>query len=310
MGEVRRFPDEGFVPKGADPAKHLLQWDLSTEEGTEAATRDMLSYVQPKCPVVHRFGPGIYIREATYPPNTLIIGQEHRHPHMNILLRGEIAVVDGNGNTAKLVAPFVFVAPAGAKKGYSLTEVVWQNIYATDETDVQKLEEWLFVAPTVLKEHSVERLLELCPQKQVDRDDFDKMLEDSGWSAAEVQVASARRDDCVTLPWGSYAIAVGDSPIAGKGMFATADIRAGDIIAPMRMGGYRTPAGYLVNHGAKANALAVLADNGDLYLRAIRDIEGMRGGDLGEEITLDYRQVMQLNGLWRPLSCQPQQQPQ
>ena len=67
----------------------------------------------------------------------------------------------------------------------------------------------------------------------------------------------------------------------------------------MRLGGYRTPAGYLINHSKNPNAIAFKNSLGDMFLMASRDISGMVGGDLGEEITLDYRQVMQLNNLWK-----------
>ena len=66
----------------------------------------------------------------------------------------------------------------------------------------------------------------------------------------------------------------------------------------MRLNGLRTPAGYLVNHAKEPNAMAVKMDNGDMYLVAIKNIGGMSGASLGEEITVDYRQVMQLNNLW------------
>ena len=294
---------EVMIPRG-EPLDDYLPLAKSDDEMAAM----MMQRDQPPCPVIHRFGPGIYIREATYPANTLIIGQNHIHPHTNVLLKGSILIVDGEGKTAKLTAPFVFVAPHGSKKGYTLEETVWQNIYATNETNVELLEKMLFVQPQVLLEHTKERLIEQAVQKNIDRDDFNSMLVESGWSSEEVSKISAYRDDCIPFPWGSYSIAQGDSPIHGKGMFATADILKDQMIAPMRLSGMRTPAGYLINHAFDPNCKAVLSDNGDIYLVAIKNISGMRGGDLGEELTLDYRQIMQINGLWRAELCQQQQQ--
>ena len=33
-------------------------------------------------------------------------------------------------------------------------------------------------------------------------------------------------------------------------------------------------------------------ESGDIYLVALRDIAGCKGGNLGEEITVDYRQAL------------------
>ena len=38
----------------------------------------------------------------------------------------------------------------------------------------------------------------------------------------------------------------------------------------------------------------VLKDNGDINLVATKQIQGSRGSNLGEEITVDYRQVLEL----------------
>ena len=111
-------------------------------------------------------------------------------------------------------------------------------------------------------------------------------------------IRDSYRGDCIPFPYGSYSITQGDSPIQGKGMFATADIAEGTVIAPMRLNGCRTPAGFLVNHSKYPNAEAVLTDNGDMYLVALRDIKGMDGGFNGDEVTISYRHTMRINNLW------------
>jgi hypothetical protein len=142
-------------------------------------------------------------------------------------------------------------------------------------------------------------LLKEQPLHEEDRQDFLEVVKESGWTLEDIELVSKSREDCIPFPDGSYAICSGDSPIQGKGMFCTAPLREGSFIAPMRLGGKRTPAGYLINHSKNPNAMAMLNDMGDMFLVTTRDISGMRGGDLGEEITLDYRQVMKLNNLWK-----------
>jgi hypothetical protein len=82
-------------------------------------------------------------------------------------------------------------------------------------------------------------------------------------------------------------------------MFSTAAIPINSIIAPMRLGNCRTPAGYLINHSKNPNAVAFKNNVGDMFLVAIKNIRGTPGGDQGEEITIDYRQIMKINNLWK-----------
>jgi hypothetical protein len=274
-------------------------FDLRNTDSKLELAEALLKEEQTPNSIVHRFGGGLYIREAHYPKNTMIVGQEHVAEHMNVLLKGSINVIDGDGQVQTLVAPHMFVAKAGSKVGFTLEDVVWQNIYVTSSTDVEYLESVLFKSPDILKQHQKEKLLKEYPLHEDDRQDFLLMVKESGWTLEDIELASKHREDCIPFPNGSYSICAGNSPIQGKGMFSTAVIKQHSIIAPMRLGGCRTPAGYLINHSKNPNAVAFKNDLGDMFLIAIRDISGMVGGDLGEEITLDYRQVMQVNNLWK-----------
>jgi hypothetical protein len=274
-------------------------FDLHNPDCKRELTVAALKHEQAPTPVIHRFGGGLYIREASFPQGVLVIGQDHVSEHMNVLLKGSIMVIDGDGLPQTLVAPHMFVAKAGSKIGITLDEVVWQNIYVTNSTDVEYLESVLFKSPEVLKEHQQQKLLADTLKHEEDRQDFLSMVKESGWTLEDIELAAKYREDCIPFPDGNYSICSGDSPIQGKGMFSTAVIKQHSIIAPMRLGGCRTPAGYLINHAKNPNAVVLKNDLGDMFLVALRDISGMVGGDLGEEITLDYRQVMQVNNLWK-----------
>ena len=276
----------------------MSTFDLATTESKLQLAEAMLQFPQQHCSVVHRFGPGVYIREATYPANVLIVGLEHVSEHINMLLKGRINVIDDYGNIQTLTAPHMFVAKAGNKIGYTLEEVVWQNIYATTETDIGVLEKTLFKTPEMFNKHLENKLKQETAEHEEDRQDYNALLLETGWSAKDVNELSHYRGDCIPFGFGSYSVAPGPSPIQGTGLFATASIKEQDVIVPMRLNGLRTPGGYLINHSKNPNALAIKLENGDMYIMAIRDIHGMVGGCLGEEITLNYRQVMLLNNLW------------
>jgi len=285
--------------------KDKENFNLATQESKMDLVQAIMQVPQAECSVVHRFGPGVYIREATYPANMLIVGQEHVGEHINVLLKGKINVIDGKGAVTYMEAPHMFVAQAGSKVGYTLEEVVWQNIYSTHETDIEVLEKTLFKTPEIFDKFLADSIAAKIPEREEDRQDFEQMLLDTGWKKEDMEALSQYRDDCIPFSYGSYSVEPGKSPIHGKGLFSTAKIKKDEIIAPMRLFGKRTPAGYLVNHAKVPNAKAGLLPNGDLFLVALRDIHGMLGGLPGEEITLDYRQVMKLNNLWDgEIKCQ------
>jgi hypothetical protein len=98
---------------------------------------------QVDCQTKHYFGPSIYIREVTMPAGTVVIGKPHRKEHMCVMLQGRMVVVLGDGTKQELVAPLTFVGSAGRKVAYILETTVFQNILATDETDIDVLENML-----------------------------------------------------------------------------------------------------------------------------------------------------------------------
>jgi hypothetical protein len=98
---------------------------------------------QVECPEKHHFGPNVYIKEVTLPAGSVIVGKYHRHEHLCNMVSGHMIVVDSEGNRTELVAPMTFMAKAGRKIAYIIETVVFQNIYSTSETDIQKLEDMI-----------------------------------------------------------------------------------------------------------------------------------------------------------------------
>jgi hypothetical protein len=90
---------------------------------------------------------------------------------------------------------------------------------------------------------------------------------------------------------------VGPSPIHGQGLFSTVPVRAGEVVCPARIGDMRTPGGRYINHAKNPNAVMQQAGGGDMAVVALRDIAGAHGGDIGEEITVDYRQAVEAGRL-------------
>jgi hypothetical protein len=265
-----------------------------TEQKVQVLEAEFLKQPQVDCSVVHRFGPGIYIREVTIPADTFSIGHSQTTTHLNIMLAGRVTMVNSDGSHTELVAPQTFVAEPGRKIGYIHETMVWQNVYATDETDVEKLEKMFLDKSATWQENHKNQQLLLNFNHSEDIADYYAAIEEYGFDHETVQAQTLNLDDQIELPYGNYKMMVAPSKIEGKGVFATGNIEANEIIAPARVNGKRTPAGRYTNHAKNPNAVMVLLDNNDVNLVATRAITGCKGGDLGEEITIDYRQAISL----------------
>lgn len=261
----------------------------------------MLQLPQAECPVVHHFGPGVYIREVTLPAGTFAVGHAQRHCHLNIMLTGKVAVIGDDGNTKILQAPMIFVGQPGRKVGVILETCIWQNVYPNvdEERDVDALEaRWLDKSAT-WEAHKSAQQLQLINLHQADRDDFAEVARLSGFDIAAIRQQSEDESDQIPMPNGHGAkVTIRPSPIEGLGVFLSFPAEEGEIIAPARIRGYRTPVGRYTNHSRNPNAIFVKTELGDIYLVAKRRIAGCSGGDSGEEVTVDYRQALALSGIY------------
>ena len=247
----------------------------------------MLTQPQVPCPVTHRFGPGIYIREVAIPAGTIAVGHHQNQAHQNVLLKGRLTILNENGSTSELKAPLTYVGKPGRKVGYIHEDMVWLNIYPnpTNETDVERLErQWITKSDGWQLAQPQRALL----QSAANRNDYQQVLTDFGFTDAIARVQSENETDQCPMPFGSYKFKVANSPIEGRGLFATGDLTTDEEIGPATVGGKRTPIGRFTNHSANPNAEMVRIA-GEFYLAALRPIAGCLGGQDGEEITCDYR---------------------
>jgi hypothetical protein len=265
-----------------------------TEEKVQMLEAAFLEQPQVDCSVIHRFGPGVYIREVTIPAGTLSIGHYQTTTHLNNMLTGKVTMVNEDGSHTELVAPQTFISAPGRKIGYIRETMVWQNIYATNETDIEKLEMMFLRKSETWEENQKNQQLLLSFDHSEDTADYYLAIAEYGFNQETVQTQVQNLNDQCDFPLGSYKVMVAPSKIDGKGLFATGNIEINEIIAPARIDDKRTPAGRFTNHSKNPNAKMILLDNGNINLVAITAIEGCKGGNLGKEITIDYRQALSL----------------
>ena len=231
-----------------------MQLAANTKQKVQTLEAAFLEQPQVDCPVVHRFGPGIYIREVSIPAGTLSIGHRQTTTHLNVMLAGRVIMVNEDGTKTEVAAPQTFVAGPGRKIGYILEDMIWQNIYATDETDVEKLEAMFLDKSNTWQEHQKNQQLLLSFDHSENVADYYAAIAVYGFDHDTVQAQVQNLDDQCDFPLGNYKVMVAPSKIDGKGVFATGNINANEIIAPARIAGKRTPAGRYTNHSKNPNA--------------------------------------------------------
>ena len=93
----------------------------------------------------HHFCNGIYAREIFIPKGVILTGKIHKEEHLNIISKGEISVATEDG--VKVVkAPCTIISKPGTKRaGYAHEDTIWITVHATEETDLEIIEE-LFIA--------------------------------------------------------------------------------------------------------------------------------------------------------------------
>lgn len=114
---------------------------ISDRAKVDVIEAEMRKHPQIPLPVKHYFSPSVYARELFIPKGTLITGKIHKYAQLNILSKGEITVLTGDG-VVTVKAPFTVVSPPGTKRiAYAHEDCVWTTILGTDETDPDVIED-------------------------------------------------------------------------------------------------------------------------------------------------------------------------
>ena len=136
-----------------DIREGVTELSLDTPEFTEAVQAQVDNLEQKimdmppaECPVVHRFTPGLYIREILMPKGTLITSKIHLTEHPYVISKGVVCVFIEGVGWKKYAAPFTGITKPYTRRILFIEEdTIWTTFHATDETDLAKLEEQLIL---------------------------------------------------------------------------------------------------------------------------------------------------------------------
>ncbi len=95
-------------------------------------------------PVIgHHFAAGLYAKESIIPANHYVMKHTHSYSHLSILAVGRAIVKAGDTQIEYEGPACIEIAANVPHEVIALTNVIWYCIHATDETDVDKVDEVL-----------------------------------------------------------------------------------------------------------------------------------------------------------------------
>jgi len=129
------------------PATTLAK--IPTRDQIDQLEADVGAVPQIELLVQNDFCPGFYARSVLIPAGTVLVGKVHATEHIFMVTQGDISITTDEG-VIRVQAPYQAICKPGMKRaGYAHTDTVCVNIHITNETDLDKLEAELIVAPAL-----------------------------------------------------------------------------------------------------------------------------------------------------------------
>ena len=91
----------------------------------------------------HHFSDGVYAKQMLIPAGHVVGSHAHAYSHLSVLATGDV-VVETDGVLTDYAGPACIEIKAGvAHRVFAKTNAVWFCIHATEENDVNKIDEVL-----------------------------------------------------------------------------------------------------------------------------------------------------------------------
>lgn len=93
--------------------------------------------------VVHNFSDGLYAKQMVIPKGYVVGTHAHKYSHLSILAKGKVIVKTDKAET-EYTAPACLEIKENVHHAIeALEDTVWFCVHATDETDIEKIDEVL-----------------------------------------------------------------------------------------------------------------------------------------------------------------------
>jgi hypothetical protein len=93
--------------------------------------------LKAELPLTHFHGGGMYARELVLPKGTFAIGEIQKYPHVSVISKGEISMLNEDGGYTRIKAPCTIVSKPGVRKcGFAHEETVWTTVHNMTELGI------------------------------------------------------------------------------------------------------------------------------------------------------------------------------
>jgi len=93
--------------------------------------------------VKHNFSDGLYAKEMSLPKGYIAYSHSHVYSHLSILAKGRVIVKTDDYNKEYYAPACINIEANTNHQIEALEDVVWFCIHATEETDINKIDEVL-----------------------------------------------------------------------------------------------------------------------------------------------------------------------
>lgn len=110
------------------------------EDLLNQADVEILKLPPRECPLIHRFTPGLYIREIFMPKDTILTSLLHLTTHPFFVLQGDVSVYYHGVPAQRYKAPYTGITEAGTRRMlYTHEDTIWTTCHVTDLTDPDEI---------------------------------------------------------------------------------------------------------------------------------------------------------------------------
>lgn len=121
---------------GALAAQDIREAILTFQEGIR-----QVSVGREGFPLRHEYVGNVYAREITMPAGATVVGEIHRHAHLNFIMCGVVRVLTEHDGCQELRGPCMFVSKPGTKRlVHVLEDCVWVTVHEVSVQDHEKAE--------------------------------------------------------------------------------------------------------------------------------------------------------------------------
>ena len=249
-------------------------------EGILELEKELLGMEQAEMPPTHLVHGGMYARAVTVPPGCLLTGAIYKFDHIEIMVKGTLAVTTDDGSARVLEGFNLMPALTGKKRAaYAIEETTWLTVHSVGDTGGLTAEE----IQQGLTSETFDDLDQF--YADVNRVDYQHFITSHGVSEEQMQELVTDESDRVDLDLEQFGLYLDDSNIHGVGMFSGVSVDSGNFLMPARLKDKRTQAGRYINHAVRPNCKFIF-DGTDLNVVAIKKLYA------GDEITVNYRDTL------------------